>query len=241
MRVIAHRGFGDYYPENTVSAVERASEDADAVEIDVRRCGSGEVVVIHHDHVAPVTDSTGDVDALSASELASLSVEGSTDGVPRLEEVLDVVPPDTGVVIELKETGLAADVLEAVRDIENPVVVSALDVNIHALWETRLLDESVPLACILSVRPKEDLKVAELIGCDYVFPHWALCFATAVVERARERGMDVYPWPVSSQVVAGGLNRKDIGGLIATTPTCVSPLRERFRPGRVLDRGASSR
>jgi glycerophosphoryl diester phosphodiesterase len=35
VKVTAHRGFGDPYPENTVCAASRASRFADAVEIDV--------------------------------------------------------------------------------------------------------------------------------------------------------------------------------------------------------------
>ena len=42
MYVTAHRGFDDYYPENTVGAISRAArtDGVDAVEFDVRRCGS---------------------------------------------------------------------------------------------------------------------------------------------------------------------------------------------------------
>jgi len=47
MQVIGHRGCADVYPENTVRAVTRAANFLDAVEVDVRRCGSGELVVFH--------------------------------------------------------------------------------------------------------------------------------------------------------------------------------------------------
>jgi glycerophosphoryl diester phosphodiesterase len=92
MYVTAHRGFGDRYPENTVEAVTQASEDADAVEIDVRRCGSGELVVTHYDHLALVTDGHGDVNELSAAEVTSFTIEGSSECIPRLDAVLDAIP-----------------------------------------------------------------------------------------------------------------------------------------------------
>ena len=117
MYVTAHRGFDDYYPENTVGAISRAArtDGVDAVEFDVRRCGSGELVVIHHDHVGTISESSGDVNELSVSELAAVSVEGSGEGVPQLDEVLDVVPPEIGINVELKETRIAEDVLEIGR------------------------------------------------------------------------------------------------------------------------------
>lgn len=228
MYLTAHRGFGGYYPENTVGAIERdaRTDGIDAVEFDVRRCGSGELVVIHHDHVAAISDSHGDVDDLSATELAAISVEGSGQGVPKLDAVLDAVPPDVGINVELKQIGLAEDVLEAVRGIENDVVISALDPNVHALWETRVTDDSIPLACNFGVRPEEGLEIAELIGCSYANPHWALCLATDVVDRAHEMGMEVHAWPVGSRLVAEALRRRGVDGIVASTPDVTRPLSE---------------
>ena len=61
MRLIAHRGFAAVHPENTVRAVRAAARVADAVEVDVRRCATGELVVIHDATVDRVTDGTGPV------------------------------------------------------------------------------------------------------------------------------------------------------------------------------------
>lgn len=228
MYVTAHRGFGEYYPENTVGAIREAAKHdiTDAVEIDVRRCGSGELVVIHHDRVEAISDGEGAVGEFSSTELAALSVEGSGEGVPELSQVLDVVPPDVGLNVELKETRLANDVLDAVRGLENGVVISALDANAHALWETRVADESTVLACNFDVRPAENLETAELIGCTYANPHWGMCLATDIVDRAHELGMDVHAWPVGSRVVAEALRRRGVDGLIAATPDGARPIGE---------------
>lgn len=43
MEWIAHRGYADVNPENTVAAVRDAGARADAVAVDVRRCGSGDL------------------------------------------------------------------------------------------------------------------------------------------------------------------------------------------------------
>ena len=51
MRLIAHRGFAGVNPENTLQAVEAAAGVADAIEVDVRRCESGDLVVIHDETV----------------------------------------------------------------------------------------------------------------------------------------------------------------------------------------------
>ena len=47
--IVTHRGRGDHqYPENTIEACELAlNQGATALEVDVRYCGSGELVVFH--------------------------------------------------------------------------------------------------------------------------------------------------------------------------------------------------
>ena len=54
---IAHRGFADDYPENTPLAFRKASERADAVEMDVQRCGSSELVVFHDAYLDRLTNA----------------------------------------------------------------------------------------------------------------------------------------------------------------------------------------
>jgi glycerophosphoryl diester phosphodiesterase len=235
MHFTAHRGFDDYYPENTRSGIGRAArtDGVDAVEFDVRRCGSGELVVIHHDHVGAISESHGDVDELSAYELASISVEGSGEGVPELGEVLDVVPPAIDLNIELKETRIAEDVLEAVGGIENDVLISALDANVHVLWETRLAADSTPLACNLGLRPDIGLDTAELIGCTHLNPNWATCLATDIVDRAHDWGMDVHAWPVGSPILAEALRRRGVDGIIASTPAAARSIGETALDGRL--------
>lgn len=66
MRCIAHRGFAETNPENTLTAVrEAAKAGADLVEVDVRRCGSGELVLAHDADVDRISDTGADVLAVA--------------------------------------------------------------------------------------------------------------------------------------------------------------------------------
>lgn len=216
MQTTAHRAFGDQHPENTVCAAREAASFADAVEIDVRRCGSGELVASHWDRVGFVTDEEGEVDDFSASELASLDVEGSGCGVPLLTDVLAAIPPSVGVNLDLKERGVAADVVDATQEVNNEVVVSSFHPD--PLWRTRTLDESIPLALTFDVRPDANFDTAAALDCEYANPHWTLCLTTDVVERAHDAGMEVHAWPVSSRTLAWALTRTGVDGLILTRP-----------------------
>lgn len=216
MYVTAHRGFGDRYPQNTVRAFRAAARDADAVEVDVRRCGSGELVASHFDRLRWVTDGTGRVSETSAEALSSLSVEGSGEGVPRFDRALEAVPSDVRVDVDLKEPGLAGDVLAAVEGVDNDVVVSSFYSD--SLWEIRSLDDDVALTYNFDVRLDRNLTTAGLLECGRVNVHWAACLATDVVERGDQGEFSVHAWPVGSRLVAWTLGRAGVDGVVATNP-----------------------
>jgi glycerophosphoryl diester phosphodiesterase len=163
-----------------------------------------------------VTDGVGAVEDMSATELAALSVEGSDCGIPLLTEVLNEIPPEVDVNVDVKEVGVAADLLDVLADAENDVVVSSFHPD--PLWRTRIRDESIPLAFNVGVRPDANFLTAEVIDCEYVNAHWSLCLSTDVVESAHEPGMEVHAWPVGSRTLAWTLVRQGVDGLIATKP-----------------------
>lgn len=218
MRLIAHRGFSSRYPENTRLAFRRAAAHADMVEFDVRRCGSGDLVVVHDGTVDRVTDAAGRVDEFSADDLASLSVLDSREGIPTLAEVMDAIPPEVGVNLELKERGLAADALALVSDIENEVVVSSFATEV--LREVERVDETVTRAYIFERRPIRGVETARALGCAFAHPHWLLCFGRGLVERAHDAGIEVNAWSVDSPLLARALEHADVDGLIAARPVC---------------------
>lgn len=130
MKQIAHQRFSDQQPENTLTAIREVAPHADLIVIDVRRCESGEFVIIHHKIITPISSTTGRVSELTAAELADLNIHGSGEGVPTLEAALDAVPAGVGIDIELNETEIAADVIKAVDAIKNDVLLSSMEANI---------------------------------------------------------------------------------------------------------------
>jgi glycerophosphoryl diester phosphodiesterase len=141
---IAHRGYAAEAPENTIAALRRAGRRADGVELDVRRCGSGELVVVHDATVDRVTDGTGRVADHSLAELQALDVLDSGESIPRLDAALAAVPDDVMVNVELKETGVAADAVATLQGVANPVLVSSFSET--ALREVRAVSRSIQTA-----------------------------------------------------------------------------------------------
>ena len=60
MKIFAHRGYSERYPENTMLAFKKAYEaGADGIELDVQLTKEGTVVVIHDERIDRTTDGTG--------------------------------------------------------------------------------------------------------------------------------------------------------------------------------------
>jgi len=213
VRVIGHRGCADQYPENTVFAVGQAAPHVDAVEIDVQRCGSGELVVFHDDGLSGLTDAEGSVSTTDWETLRDLTVAGSDEPIPRLSDLLAAVPADTAVNVELKHEGMAADVLVAVEAVDNDVLVSSFVPG--ALREVRDRDGTVPLAFIIADSPEIGRSIALDLDCAAIHPATDLVLGTEFVERAHDDGLDVNAWTVEDAETARTLVDAGVDGLIA--------------------------
>ncbi|GAB7017781.1 glycerophosphodiester phosphodiesterase [Halostagnicola bangensis] len=200
MRLIAHRGFAATAPENTIAAVQSAAEYADAVEFDVRRCGSGELVVIHDETVDRVTGGVGAVADSSLEELQTLSVLQSGERVPALEEMLEVVPPSIEINLEMKELDIAADVLEAIDGIENRVVTTSfLEPELRSI---RALDPNQPTGLLASRHLETPVTTAVELDCDVIGANYWRCLSTLLVDRAKAVDLEVHAWSIERRFTA---------------------------------------
>ncbi|MDF1564345.1 MAG: glycerophosphodiester phosphodiesterase [Deltaproteobacteria bacterium] len=122
MKILAHRGASARATENTLAAFALARrEGADGIELDVRLCGSGEVVVFHDATLERLTGDPRRVAALSLSHLRALRLPGG-ERIPTLAEAYEAAGPDLLVNVELKvterrPTGLEEAVARVIADL----------------------------------------------------------------------------------------------------------------------------
>lgn len=75
MRLVAHREFASTAPENTIAALAGAADSgADAAVFDVRRCATGDLVVVHVEPLDRVADSSGPSPTPPLADLRNLPV-----------------------------------------------------------------------------------------------------------------------------------------------------------------------
>ncbi len=216
MRLIAHRGFAATAPENTVAAIQSAAEYADAVEFDVRRCGSGELVVFHDETVDRVTETVGTVADLSLAELQTMTVLGSGERIPTLTAMLAALPSAVEVNLELKERDIAADVLDAIAGVDNRVVTTSF--HLSELKAIRDLDRDQPTGLLVSRRLDAPVTTAVELDCDVIGANYWRCLTTGLVSRANAVDLEIHAWSIERPLMATLLGLRGVDCVSADRP-----------------------
>lgn len=236
-RIIGHRGVraagsrdAAVPPENTIPAFEQAlREHAEGIELDVRVCATGELVVLHDPTLAGVTagaDTRAAV-SLSWSDLARVPLAGLDPSarVPLLIEVLAFARArDLPVNIELKRDApsrtaivRAAASLLGAWDPAHAILVSSFDPIMLA--GLALLAPRVPRAIL--VHHEQWRRTALLAGgplrVDAVHLEYTLVTQERVA-RFHAAGKLVNAWTVNDVDEAKRLAAAGVDGLITDVP-----------------------
>lgn len=149
-RPIAHRGLHDRaagVPENTIAAARAAVALGFAIECDVQISSDGEAMVFHDHTLERLTGATGAVKDRPAAALGGLTVLGSGEIVPTLDQFLDAIGPAVPVVVEIKsrfdaDLALTRRVCDVVSRRSAPIALKSFDPEV--VEAVRGLAPSVP-------------------------------------------------------------------------------------------------
>ena len=225
--VLAHRGGSGPWVENTVEAFESSLRaGADGVELDVRRCADG-TLVVHHDPdvagVGPIHEHRGlDLPAwIPTLEVALVSCAGAFVNVE-----IKNMPTDPGYD---PANQVALDVAAALDGTVAPGEPWPSAIVVSSFWPDTLAAvasaaEGVALA--LLVHPALDapsaLETAAALRCVALNPHHSQATAE-LVGRAHDDGLAVMTWTVNAPedldaAVAAGVDAvitDDVPGTLA--------------------------
>jgi glycerophosphoryl diester phosphodiesterase len=230
--ILAHRGASADAPENTLAAFELARQQgADGVELDVLRCGSGEVVVFHDDDLARLGGGSAR-DRIREMPYAALRERdvGGGQRIPRLDHVLEALGPSMLVNVELKsaphwwsrvrDDGLAGEVARIIlaHGRGQQALVSSFDPFL-LLRFTRLAAQ-IPTGLLFASDQSRPLRKAW--AAPVLRPH-ALHPEAALVDAPRLRawqaaGRLVHVWTVDAPAELRALAALGVDGLITNRP-----------------------
>jgi len=103
---LAHRALHDLSagrPENSRAAVRAAVDAGVGIEIDVQLSADNKAMVFHDYALERLTPERGAVRLREASALAAIPLKGGDEGIPTLEEILDLVAGRVPLLVEFKD------------------------------------------------------------------------------------------------------------------------------------------
>ncbi len=186
MKIWAHRGCSQRYPENTLLAFEKAAEikDLAGIELDIQLTKDGEMVVIHDERVDRTTEGMGFVRDYTLSQIKKLHIYADdypAQSVPAITEVLDMLEPrlrsGLKLNIELKNSvwpydGMEEKIVEMVhqRGLQASVVYSTF--YAHSLGKLKKLDPDAQLGILDSKASDCVYKLRGGCGATAIHPFW---------------------------------------------------------------------
>lgn len=186
MKIWAHRGCSQRYPENTLLAFEKAAaiQDLTGIELDIQLTRDGELVVIHDESVERTTDGIGFVRDYTLTELKKLKIDAGdnlSQKIPTIEEVFALLEKrlKSGLKlnIELKNSiysyeGMEKKIVEMVyrHGVQKAIIYSSF--YAQSLERLRQLDVEAELG-ILDIRVSDCMyKLKGGCGAVALHPFW---------------------------------------------------------------------
>ncbi|MFD1341606.1 glycerophosphodiester phosphodiesterase family protein [Litorisediminicola beolgyonensis] len=220
-RPIAHRAYhdlSDSRPENSRAAIAAAIAAGYGIEIDLQMSSDGEAMVFHDYDLRRLSLESGPIRQRSARELAAIPLMGSTETIPTLSEILDLVAGRAPLLIEVKdqdgamgpETGALEEATgRALAGYEGPVALMSFNPNSILHLSRRAPD--VPRGLTTSAYRPEDWptlpaatrdRLREIHDADHVgasfISHEATDLDRPRVAALKTDGLAVLCWTITS-------------------------------------------
>jgi glycerophosphoryl diester phosphodiesterase len=202
----AHRGLhGRAVVENSRAAFRAAIALGHGIETDVQAARDGEAMVFHDATLDRLTNTEGAVAAYTPDELGRILLEGTSETIPQLPEILSLIASKVPLLIEIKANGprvapLCLSVRRALEGYTGAVAIMAFNPMVCAWFHANA--PRIVRGLVVSEEGKRNLKGR--------FERWS-SMATAkpdflaydvrdlpsrFASAARARGLPVLTWTV---------------------------------------------
>jgi glycerophosphoryl diester phosphodiesterase len=242
IEIIAHRGYSQKAPENTVSAFKLAWENnTDACELDLYLTKDGKIVIIHDKDTKRTTGVQKDVPTSTLEDLRTLDA-GSWKGpqwkgekLPTLEEALATMP--TGQKRFFLEIKCGPEVVPAMTKVLEPMQSRADQIAIISfnLASVSAAKKAMPWAkCYYIIGGKEKnkektqrkdvtpfLKQAKEANLDGLDLDMAFAWTPAMVKQIKDAGLGAFVWTVDKPEDIARFAALGVDGITTNEPVVV--------------------
>lgn len=235
MKIIAHRGASGLAPENTIAGMKLAIEyGCDGIETDLQLTKDGEVVVFHDWSVERTTDGKGQIRDLTFEEISKLdngswfSEEFKGERVPRLEDLLEVVPENLILNLELKSQafdsrGLEEKVMEILKENNRKENIIISSFNHESLKRVREVDKTIKLGILYEGYLLGLDEYIRNLNLDISSVHPGVSYTDqALINEIHSKDLLGYIWTVNDKESVERLKGYGVDGIITNYPNLFS-------------------
>lgn len=221
MEKIGHRGAKGYVAENTLASINKAiALRADAIEVDVHICKTGELVVLHDKTIDRTTTGEGFIRKITLTELRNINSEGNP--IPLLEEVLELCSGKCMVHVELKGKGTAKKVADLIEKFVDQGKYNYQQIYVSSFVKKRLMkirkqNANIQLGIIIAKKNSKALKVAVKNGFEAIYVHHKQV-KSYWVRIAKLKKLKIYVWTVNKPKKIKKIRNLEVQGIISDFP-----------------------
>jgi len=229
---IAHRGYSEKYPENSLLAFSKAIEvGCDGIELDVHLSADNVPVIMHDEKVDRTSDGSGLVRSMTLTQLKRLKLAGG-ERIPTLEEYFDLVKT-AGIItnIELKNNvfwyeGMEEQVYHLIYKygLQDKVILSSF--NHYSILQCKKLDPKIPCGFLNASWMIDAGKYTEKYGVEYYHPR-VQSLTDEVIEELHGRGILINTYTVNEPKKMEWLIERNIHGIITNDPELLGQIQEK--------------
>ncbi len=209
--IIAHRGESFDAPENTLASINLAwQRKVHSVEIDIQLTKDNELVVIHDYNTFRISGKKIPVKISSLAELKCIDAgshknkKWKNERIPTLREVLNSIPADCKLIIEIKSDDRILEKLQQELDFSNIKhhQIELIAFNLNTLARAKAL--------------MPEYKMLWLLDLDYFWPWWMLFVNKhRIIQKVKTLNLDgVDVWAGKLLTRSFILAFKDVGLLV---------------------------
>lgn len=213
VKILGHRGNPARYRDNELAGIREAADLADGAEVDVRRCGSGDLVLAHDPVIGGAIIAETDLDSLrridgrlaTAEELCATDVAGTLDLEVKNSPIDPGFEDDHAIALEVAERARPEDLVTCFHWPSIDAVA------------VRFPDVSTGLLIAIG-DPADAVAHAVRAGHHWIAPHHEMIGSADVVDLAHAAGISVAAWTVNDRERVEELVRWGIDTIITDTP-----------------------
>ncbi len=225
MLKIGHRGAAGYVTENTAAAIKKALDlGVDMIELDVRRCLSGELVVFHDSSVNRVTNGTGAIRKMTLEQIKTLHTKDGEE-ILTLIEALQLIDGRCWVILDIKCGDVAEELIRVLHNCidskqwrKRQFLVSSF--RYGELARIKKLDKEIKIGLLYYRYVRSVLSRAKKMSAYSVHFH-TNHLSKDDIEALHNHDIKTFVWTVNTHTDAKRVRRLGADGVISDFPDAV--------------------